>query len=285
LKSLERLKTVLSDVEINEDQKAALDAFLIELSETLAQKAEAKYQGQIKDLELQLESKGTTIDPKEYISISEAEAAFNLAMQDAEKAFYMVQEDVIAESSEIMSKTIEDIYEDLKIKAQEEAIKSPQFEALNKIKEILTPSIISEASSDSLAKKVKELESQLTSIAEEKEVLEREKIIESLVSELPKKEAKIVRNYIEEAKSIDDVYERFNLALALLEAKEDSAEPAETKDPEDEEDEDLEEEVDEEEEMAAESIISEEMVAEVKEEKKRKKFTSIDEAIIAGIWN
>lgn len=275
MKSLERLKTVLSDVEINEDQKAALDAFLIELSETLAKKAESKYQEEISELKVQLENKVTEVDPKEYMPISVAEAAFNLATQDAKKAFEMVQEDIINESSEIMSKTIEDIYEDLKIKAQEEAIKSPQFESLNKIKEILAPSIISESSSESLAKKVKDLENKLTSIEEEKEVLEREKIIESLISELPKKEAKVVKSYIEEAKSLEDVYERFNLALAILEAKEDT-----TTTPE--ESETVAEEV---EEVAAESVISEEVIAEVKDEKRNKKFKSIDEAIISGIWN
>lgn len=277
MKSLERLKTVLSDVEINEDQKAALDAFLIELSETLAKKAESKYQEEISELKVQLESKATEVDPQEYIAISIAEAAFDLATQDAKKAFEMVQEDIITESSEIMSKTIEDIYEDLKIKAHEEAIKSPQFESLNKIKEILAPSIISESSSESLAKKVKDLENKLTSIEEEKEVLEREKIIESLVNELPKKEAKIVKSYIEEAKSIEDVYERFNLAIALLEAKEDTT----TTTPE--EPETVAEEV--EEEVASESVVSEEVIEEVKEEKRNKKFKSIDEAIISGLWN
>ena len=73
-------------------------------------------------------------------------------------------------------------------------------------------------------KRIRELEKQLSLAKQEKINSEKDQIIESLVDELPIKEAKIVRNYISEANSIQEVYERYNLAISLLEAKEDREE-------------------------------------------------------------
>ena len=44
MKSLEKLKKVLSDVEINEEQKSALDEFFAELYENLQEKAREEVQ-------------------------------------------------------------------------------------------------------------------------------------------------------------------------------------------------------------------------------------------------
>lgn len=292
MKSLEKLKTALADIEINEEQQNALDEFLGELTETLDKKNQKKYQDRIQELEtLVEESKG--IVPEGFIKktdaeaaynmfAEDAEAAFNLAMADAEKAFDKVQDDIINESSQVMSKTIEDLYESLYEKAKVDVLNSPQFEALNSIKGILAPHILSENSEGALVKKVRDLEEKISSISEQKESLEREGIIESLVSELPGRESKIVRKYIEEAKSIDEIYERYNLALSLLEAKEEEVETEEVEEVETEETVETEVEEESTEEVTEESVISEEN-SNVRPFRK-KNYESIDEAIIDKIW-
>ena len=290
MKSLEKLKKVLSDVEINEEQKAALDEFFAELYENLQEKAREEVQDELDLLNEELDGKGGSreglITVKEaeeafnrgmmdaeraFNALSEeydgamekaesafnklsdeydlamenaeaafdlfakdsesafelyaedAESAFNLAMQDSEKAFELVQQDLIKEHSETMSKALDHLYETLLEKAKEEIYESENFAAIRKIKEILAPTILEESNSVTLMSRIKELEKQISLVKQEKVNSEKDQIIESLVDELPTSEAKIVKSYISEANSIQEVYERYNLAISLLEAKEESS--------------------------------------------------------------
>lgn len=290
MKSLEKLKTVLSDVEINEEQKAALDEFFAELYENLQEKAREEVQDELDLLNEELDGKGGSREgwirveeaeeafnrgmmdaerafnalSEEYDNAMEkaesafnklsdeydlamenaeaafdlfakdaeaafelyaedAESAFNLAMQDSEKAFELVQQDLIKEHSETMSKALDHLYETLLEKAKEEIYESENFAAVRKIKEILAPTILEESNSVTLMSRIKELEKQISLVKQEKVNSEKDQIIESLVDELPTSEAKIVKSYISEANSIQEVYERYNLAISLLEAKEESS--------------------------------------------------------------
>lgn len=284
MKSLEKLKKVLSDVEINEEQKLALDEFLAELSESIREKVSKEYEDKISQYESAASSNEEMISIEEAeaayaLAMKDAEAAFNLAMEDSQRAFTLVQEDLEQEYTEGMTTAMESLYESLYEKAHTDVLASPQFESLNKIKEILAPIILQEAQENTLVKRVKELETQLESISKEKEQIERESIIESLISELPKKEQKIVKSYIEEAKSIEDIYERYNLVISILEAKE------ETEEEEDSITEDISEEEESEESLFEETTADETTVDEVNEKRKAKKvFTSIDEAIIEKVF-
>jgi hypothetical protein len=290
LKSLEKLKKVLSDVEINEEQKAALDEFFAELYENLQEKAREEVQDEIELLNEELDGKGGSKEgwikveeaeqvfnrgmmdaerafnslSEEYdISMEKAEMAFNklsdeydvaienaekafdlfaedaekafslysedaeqafdLAMEDSEKAFELVQKDLIKEHSETMSKALDHLYETLLEKAKEEIYESENFAAVRKIKEILAPTILEESNSITLMSRIKELEKQVSLVKQEKVNSEKDQIIESLIDELPSAEAKIVKSYISEANNIQEVYERYNLAISLLEAKEESS--------------------------------------------------------------
>ena len=290
MKSLEKLKKVLSDVEINEEQKAALDEFFAELYENLQEKAREEVQDEIELLNEELDGKGGSKEgwikveeaeqvfnrgmmdaerafnslSEEYdISMEKAEMAFNklsdeydvaienaekafdlfaedaekafslysedaeqafdLAMEDSEKAFELVQKDLIKEHSETMSKALDHLYETLLEKAKEEIYESENFAAVRKIKEILAPTILEESNSITLMSRIKELEKQVSLVKQEKVNSEKDQIIESLIDELPSAEAKIVKSYISEANNIQEVYERYNLAISLLEAKEESS--------------------------------------------------------------
>ncbi len=242
MKSLEKIKNVLSDVEITEEQQLALDEFFAELYENLQDKIKEEYQ---EEIELLQESLDSSEDGKPgWIRVEEAENAFNLAMQDAEKAFELamedsekafdlamsdaevafenVQKDLIKEHSETMTYAMEDLYESLLEKAKEQLYESPEFENIQKIKAILAPSILEESNSVTLLSKVRKLEKQIEQIKEEKEQIELQNVVESLVEELPPREAKVVRKYISEATNVEEVYDRYNLAVSLLEAKDET---------------------------------------------------------------
>lgn len=279
MKSLEKLKKVLSDVEINEEQKSALDEFFAELYENLQEKAREEVQEELEfmnealdgtgskegwikveeaeeafnrgmldaerafnalsqeyDVAMEKAEKAFNLLSNDYdlamenaekafdLAMEDAEQAFNLFAEDSEQAFTLVQEDLIKEHSETMGKAMDHLYETLLEKAKEEIYESQDFSMIKQIKDILTPIILEESNSTALMTKVRELEKQLSLAKQEKINSEKDQIIESLVDELPIKEAKIVRNYISEANSIQEVYERYNLAISLLEAKEDREE-------------------------------------------------------------
>lgn len=239
MKSLEKIKKVLSDVEITEEQQQALDEFFAELHESLEEKIRADYEDEI---ELLQESVEDSNDRDGWVRVEEAERAFDLAMADAEaafdlgmadaerafdlamehaeQAFNLVQKDLIQEHSEVMTEAMEELYEELLEKAKEQLYESSEFENVRKIKEILAPSILEESNSVTLLSKVQKLQAQLEEVKKEKERVELSNVVESLVEELPQREAKVVRKYISEATNVDEVYERYNLAISLLEAKE-----------------------------------------------------------------
>lgn len=329
MKSLEKIKNVLSDVEITEEQQLALDEFFAELYENLQEKIKEEYQEEIELLQESLESSDEGREG--WIRVEEAESAFNLAMSDAEKAFDLamgdaekafdlamgdaeiafenVQKDLIKEHSETMTYAMEDLYESLLEKAKEQLYESPEFENIQKIKAILAPSILEESNSITLLSKVQKLEKQIEQIKEEKEQIELKNVVESLVEELPPREAKVVKKYISEATSVEEVYDRYNLAVSLLEAKDETEainhkhnKPSlvteslnsydEDEDYEDEDDElmealsddddyeDDEDFEDDEDEMVTESFFN----SKSNESSQRVEFNSIEEAIISKVF-
>ncbi len=325
MKSLEKIKSVLSDLEITEEQKTALDEFFAELHESLQEKVRAEYAEEIELLQESLAEAES--GPREgYISIEDAEKAFNLGMRDAEKAFELamedaerafdlgmgdaelafeaVQKDLIKEHSETMATAMEDLYESLLEKAKEQLYESTEFVNIQKVKALLAPSILEESNSVTLLSKVQKLQAQLEEVKTQKEAVERESIIESLIEELPSNEAKIVKKYISEATSIDEVYERYNLALSLFEAREEESKPSNSKsiykeslnddEEEDDEDEDLfgddlfgdEDEDDDLFGESDESLLTEESLVTTrsKESKNGSNFSNIEEAIISSIF-
>lgn len=328
MKSLEKIKNVLSDVEITEEQQLALDEFFAELYENLQEKIKEEYQEEIELLQESLESSDEGREG--WIRVEEAEKAFNLAMQDAESAFDLamgdaekafdlamqdaetafenVQIDLIKEHSETMTYAMEDLYESLLEKAKEQLYESPEFENIQKIKAILAPSILEESNSVTLLSKVQKLEKQIEHIKEEKEQIELKNVVESLVEELPPREAKVVKKYISEATTVEEVYDRYNLAVSLLEAKDETEsvnhkhnKPSlvteslnsydEDEDYEDDEDDELmealsededydDEDEDDEDEMVAESFFN----SKSNESNKKVEFNSIEEAIISKVF-
>lgn len=250
MKSLEKIKKVLSDVQITEEQQEALDEFFAELHESLEEKIRADYEDEIELLQESFEDSNdrdgwVRVEEAERafdlamadaeaafdlgmadaerafdLGMADAEAAFDLAMEHAEQAFNLVQKDLIQEHSEVMTEAMEELYEELLEKAKEQLYESSEFENVRKIKEILAPSILEESNSVTLLSKVQKLQAQLEEVKKEKERVELSNVVESLVEELPQREAKVVRKYISEATNVDEVYERYNLAISLLEAKE-----------------------------------------------------------------
>ena len=150
----------------------------------------------------------------------DSKQAFGLFVEDSSKAFDMFNQDVITEHSEKMAQIIEDLYPTLEEKVRQDLLASDEFKIYESFKHQIKPYLINESETEhSLRKQVDFLKAELESLNEEKEVSERDQTIEDLVSDLPAKEMKIVKNYIEKAKNIDEIFERYNLAMELFNIK------------------------------------------------------------------
>lgn len=210
-----------------------------ELFERDAEKAFELFE---KDAELAFEAFEKDTEQAFVLFEEDAKQAFGLFMEDSSKAFDMFNQDVITEHSEKMAQIIEDLYPTLEEKVRQDLLASDEFKIYESFKHQIKPYLINESETEhSLRKQIDFLKAELESLNEEKEVSERDQTIEDLVSDLPAKEMKIVKNYIEKAKNTDEIFERYNLAMELLSSKG----TLETYDEESDEDEDLEEDFEE----------------------------------------
>jgi hypothetical protein len=193
-----------------------------------------------KDAELAFEAFENDSEQAFHLFEEDAKTAFGLFTEDSSKAFDMFNQDVITEHSEKMSQIIEDLYPTLEEKVRQDLLASDEFKIYESFKHQIKPYLINENETEnSLRKQIDFLKAELESLNEEKEVSERDQTIEDLISDLPAKEMRVVKNYIEKAKNTDEIFERYNLAMELLNSKgtlETYAEESDEEDNTDEED-------------------------------------------------
>ena len=95
MKSLTKLKNVLGEIEITEEQQSALNEFFEELSSSIEERVSSEYESELslKDDEIEeLKNRGEVVS-EGMISIDEAEAAFELFKEDSERAFSKFETD------------------------------------------------------------------------------------------------------------------------------------------------------------------------------------------------
>ena len=173
-----------------------------------------------KDAELAFEAFENDSEQAFHLFEEDAKTAFGLFTEDSSKAFDMFNQDVITEHSEKMSQIIEDLYPTLEEKVRQDLLASDEFKIYESFKHQIKPYLINENETEnSLRKQIDFLKAELESLNEEKEVSERDQTIEDLISDLPAKEMRVVKNYIEKAKNTDEIFERYNLAMELLNSK------------------------------------------------------------------
>ena len=290
-----------------------------ELFESDAEKAFEAFES---DAELAFEAFESDTEKAFELFEEDSKGAFGLFIEDSSKAFDMFNQDVITEHSEKMAQIIEDLYPTLEEKVRQDLLTSDEFKIYESFKHQIKPYLINESeTAHALRKQVDFLKAELESLNEEKELSERDETIEDLISDLPAKEMKIVKNYIEKAKNIDEIFERYNLAMELLNSKgtlqsyeENSEDEMETSDEDMDEDMDIDMEedneelksfmeddeyldrVDEEDEYEdddylyqedAESDEEQDVIFEsktVESKKENKKFNTVEDAIIESVF-
>lgn len=217
MKSLEKLKAVFDDISITAEQQTALDEFFEEFYENV--KTNVK-----EEVEQEINENANDDSDSEMISKDEALEALRLQkeefLEDAEKAFGKATEDlrneIANEYSEKFTKALEEMYETIYEKVQTDFVKSEEGIALETVKKVVQPLIVNE-SNEHLITKIQSLESALQEVNEEKQELSRKELINNLISDIDESDKEMVVEFIEGAKSEDEIYERFNSVMSLIE--------------------------------------------------------------------
>lgn len=222
MKSLEKLKAVFEDIEISEDQQKALDEFFEEFYENVKNNVK-------QEVEEEFSESHTAGESEDLISKEEALEALRLQkeefLEDADKAFEKAIEDVrkeVAEEySEKFTSALEEMYSTIYERVQNDFAGSEEGSALESIKKTIQPLIVNE-SNEHLVTKIQSLESKLQELNEEKTELSRKELINSLISDIDESDKETVVEFIEGAKSEDEIYERFNTVMSLIEKQKNS---------------------------------------------------------------
>lgn len=222
MKSLEKLKAVFEDIEISEDQQKALDEFFEEFYENVKNNVK-------QEVEEEFSESHTAGESEDLISKEEALEALRLQkeefLEDADKAFEKAIEDVrkeVAEEySEKFTSALEEMYSTIYERVQTDFAVSEEGSALDTIKKTIQPLIVNE-SNEHLVTKIQSLESKLQELNEEKTELSRKELINSLISDIDESDKETVVEFIEGAKSEDEIYERFNTVMSLIEKQKNS---------------------------------------------------------------
>lgn len=221
---------ILENIELTDEQTAALDKFFGEFSEKIAKDAVAKY----------LEENGNEhVDLEKYILREEAEKAFELFESDCEKAFDMFEqdadrafelfeedaetafnlgmEDLQKEYTENMAQALSETYSEIEERVKKDFLESKEFSTIQKLKDLIIPLL--ENSDNDLVKKIQALNEEKEKVLEDNKKLSKEKAISTLLKDIPQEYAETVRSFIETGRDENDVIERFNHIVEIIETK------------------------------------------------------------------
>lgn len=219
-----KIPEILNTINLDEEQIKALDTFFKDWTEDI--KASTKK-------EMISESK----IPKGYIKKKDAEKAFKLYGEDAEKAFKLYEKDTekafdlaktdwqeefntILEDkqdqyTESMAKAMQDIYEEIESKVKKDFEVSEEYKAFQKVKDAIIPVTINESQKQML-EKIQDMERKEVILEENERELSKNVAINALLKDFPQEYTETVRKFISKAENEEEVYERFNTIVEMV---------------------------------------------------------------------
>lgn len=213
--NLKDLEKVLGNIDLSDEQIKALDVFFEDYKNKIEEniKKTVINEEKIDKSKYVLKADAEKAFDKFY---EEAEGAFELFKKDCEKAFDLATNDLQKEYTENMTKALHELYVDIEERVKQDFFESVEFKTLEKIKEVINPILLNEEQKNILDE-YKKLEEEKRAIDEEKQEIKREKIITTLMKEFPVEYAEQVKTFISGAKSNNEIYERFNVIVEMLE--------------------------------------------------------------------
>lgn len=227
------ISEALKGVELNEEQEKSMTEFLSVFAEDI--KAKTLAQAQVINEDEIVKREKTKYDEelakvveenKQAFALFEEKAreAFTLFHDDSKKAFEAGREDLRAEYTETMAQALEDLFEEVEARAKQDIFESDEFKAFETIKKVIAPMIV-EGDKQSVFEEVQALKAEKEQLLADKANGERTKVIATLLEDFPAEHTSAVEKFISCGKTIDEVYDRFNVIVEMLQTDITSEEP------------------------------------------------------------
>lgn len=219
----------LKDVQLTDDQVAALDHFFTEHTKNIRSEIESDFQNEMTELKSEIEalkSNPITEGNENLITKEDATKALELFKEDAAKAFELFKEDNVKafelfkadlnkQYSENMVEALQSLYVELHERVKEDFKMSDEYKAFEKFINIAKPMVLKEK--ESLFEEIENLRSEKEKLSQEKEELAKKDTITTLLESFPKEHIEEARAFLESASSEDEIYERFQIFGKTLE--------------------------------------------------------------------
>lgn len=217
--TLEKFKAILENMSFTDEQSVALSEAITALNKETIDKM-ATLNEEISSLKKQSKA------PAEATGYTEAhvEKAMEMLEADCEKAANAMVEEAKAEFAKQLAEGLHDLYEDVEKRVKKEFENSTEFKALKSVVESVAP--IAGASDEATRKKVEDLQKQLDEVSKEKVALQFSEAVNELIADYSGAKKDKLKDYLEGAKSVEEVYERYAAIAEILE--EGSAAPKST---------------------------------------------------------
>ena len=221
---LKELTKVFDDIEVTEEQENAIREFFSLFAENVKEKVSSELQEQIESLNEEIEE---LKNGSGEASLADAEKAFNAFQEDAEKAFELFKqnaekaaelmlEDVKEEHAKQLAEAIDKLYEDIEARVQEDFKSSKEFAALKNVVKAVS-SVVSTDDTKSLLEEIETLRKENEELKNNNVDLSKKEIIASLVEGFSEEHKKTMVEFLEGAKSEEEIYERFNAIASIIE--------------------------------------------------------------------
>lgn len=226
------IKEILKDVEVTEEQAKAIVEFVDEVATAKAAAISEEFEKYKAKTKKAFAAYSEDVDARVKRIEDKASRAFAIFEADSRKAFEIGVKKTKAESAENMVTALQELYVEAKEKAKAELLASPEFAVVENLKTQIASA--TDERTKALVEEVETLRRKERAALEQIELTERQKTIDSLCEDIPKKFQKNVREFISGAKTNDEVLERFKAISHVIIAEETDPEvPAEPADGED----------------------------------------------------
>ena len=234
---LKELTKVFDDIGVTEEQENAIREFFSLFAENVKEKVSSELQEQIESLNEEIEelkngSGETSLadaerafnafqeDAEKAFELfkEEAEKAFELFKQDAEKAAELMLEDVKEEHAKQLAEAIDKLYEDIDARVHEDFKSSKEFAALKNVVRAVS-AVVSTDDTKSLLEEIEALRKENEELKNNNVDLSKKEIIASLVEGFSDEHKRTMIEFLEGAKSEEEIYERFNAIASIIEGE------------------------------------------------------------------
>lgn len=215
---MEDFLKAIEGLQITEEQETKLEEWVSSFRKQISEESAER----ISELESELENQQSSgLYSEENISKAldlyeqDAERAFELAQEDAQKEAAVMLEEVKEDFTKKFAEALEKIYEDVEERVKSDLSDSREFRALGAIAEIVTELGV-DSDSETLLEENRRLQDRIDELESSNEDLSKENIVNDLVSDLPEEVQETVKEFVSVAESEEDIYHRFNAISELL---------------------------------------------------------------------